>query len=162
MYCLPKHRRVLKVMFGPHDWVCLFWAAYSKRRLKTDSSEGIDRGLGAGTSVDYLYKLLRNNKRSCLLLAWALPLRVRYGYRLTWRSDTWRTDRCVGEIRSPDIKPATEDDVRRNAPGLRVWETAQRLLFKYADIYKTKTFTLSKLCVTVQFSSVQKCLFIVG
>ena len=39
------------------------------------------------------------------------------GYRPRWRSDTWRTDRGVAEVRSPGIRPATEDDIRHNAPG---------------------------------------------
>ena len=40
---------------------------------------------------------------------------IRIGYRLRWRSDTWRTDRRVAEERSPGIRPAT-DDIRHNAP----------------------------------------------
>ena len=50
------------------------------------------------------------------------------GYRLRWRSDIWRTDRPrgVAEVRSPDIRPATEDDIRHNAPGL--FETVDQLL----------------------------------
>ena len=48
------------------------------------------------------------------------------GYRLRWRSDIWRTDRGVAEVRSPDIRPATEDDIRHNAPGL--FETVDQLL----------------------------------
>ena len=48
------------------------------------------------------------------------------GYRPRWRSDTWRTDRGVAEVRSPGIRPATEDDIRHNAPGLL--ETVHRLL----------------------------------
>ena len=44
------------------------------------------------------------------------PLRI--GHRLRWRSDIWRTDRGVAEIRSPGIRPATDDDIRHNAPGL--------------------------------------------
>ena len=40
------------------------------------------------------------------------------GYRPRWRSDIWRTDRGVAEVRSPGIRPATEDDIRHNAPGL--------------------------------------------
>ena len=31
---------------------------------------------------------------------------------------TWRTNRGVAQVRSPDIRPATEDDIRHNAPGL--------------------------------------------
>ena len=48
------------------------------------------------------------------------------GYRPRWRSDIWRTDRGVAEVRSPDIRPATEDDIRHNAPGLL--ETVDQLL----------------------------------
>ena len=48
------------------------------------------------------------------------------GYRLRWRSDIWRTDRGVAEVRSPGIRPATEDDIRHNAPGLL--ETVDQLL----------------------------------
>ena len=48
------------------------------------------------------------------------------GYRLRWRSDTWRTDRGVAEVRSPGIRPATEHDIRHNAPGLL--ETVDQLL----------------------------------
>ena len=40
------------------------------------------------------------------------------GYCLRWRSDIWRTDRGVAEVRSPSIRPATDDDIRHNAPGL--------------------------------------------
>ena len=40
------------------------------------------------------------------------------GYRLRWWSDIWRTDRGIAEVRSPGIRPATEDDIRHNAPGL--------------------------------------------
>ena len=43
---------------------------------------------------------------------------LRIGYRPRWRSDIWRTDRGVAEVRSPGIRPATEDDIRHNAPGL--------------------------------------------
>ena len=48
------------------------------------------------------------------------------GYRLRWRSDIWRTDRGVAEVRSPGIRPATDDDIRHNAPGL--FETVDQLL----------------------------------
>ena len=48
------------------------------------------------------------------------------GYRLRWRSDSWRTDRGVAEVRSPGIRPATDDDIRHNAPGLL--ETVDQLL----------------------------------
>ena len=48
------------------------------------------------------------------------------GYRLRWRSDIWRTDRGVAEVRPPDIRPATDDDIRHNAPGLL--ETVDQLL----------------------------------
>ena len=51
---------------------------------------------------------------------------IRIGYRPRWRSDIWRTDRGVAEVRSPDIRPATEDDIRHNAPGLL--ETVDQLL----------------------------------
>ena len=51
---------------------------------------------------------------------------VRIGYRLRWRSDIWRTDRGVAEVRSPGIRPATDDDIRHNAPGLL--ETVDQLL----------------------------------
>ena len=51
---------------------------------------------------------------------------IRIGYRLRWRSDTWRTDRGVAEVRSPGIRPATDDDIRHNAPGLL--ETVDQLL----------------------------------
>ena len=51
---------------------------------------------------------------------------LRIGYRLRWRSDTWRTDRGVAEVRSPGIRPATEHDIRHNAPGLL--ETVDQLL----------------------------------
>ena len=44
--------------------------------------------------------------------------KIRIGYRLRWRSDIWRTDRGVAEVRSPGIRPATDDDIRHNAPGL--------------------------------------------
>ena len=54
------------------------------------------------------------------------------GYRPRWRSDIWRTDRGVAEVRSPGIRPATEDDIRHNAPGLE--ETVHRLYaLKYAE-----------------------------
>ena len=56
---------------------------------------------------------------------WGLcTLRIRY--RLRWRSDIWRTDRGVAEVRSPGIRPATEHDIRHNAPGLL--ETVDQLL----------------------------------
>ena len=48
------------------------------------------------------------------------------GYRLRWRYDIWRTDRGVAEVRSPGIKPATDDDIRHNAPGLL--DTVDQLL----------------------------------
>ena len=48
------------------------------------------------------------------------------GYRLRWRSDIWRTDRGVAEVRSPCIRPATDDDIRHDAPGL--FETVDQLL----------------------------------
>ena len=51
---------------------------------------------------------------------------LRKGYRLRWRSDIWRTDRGEAEVRSPGIRPATEHDIRHNAPGLL--ETADQLL----------------------------------
>ena len=51
---------------------------------------------------------------------------VGIGYRLRWRSDIWRTDRGVAEVRSPGIRPATDDDIRHNAPGLL--ETVDQLL----------------------------------
>ena len=51
---------------------------------------------------------------------------ISIGYRLRWRSDIWRTDRGVAEVRSPGIRPATEDDIRHNAPGLL--ETVDQLL----------------------------------
>ena len=51
-------------------------------------------------------------------LSWECFGLLRIGYRLRWRSDIWRTDRGVAEVRSPDIRPATEDDIRHNAPGL--------------------------------------------
>ena len=54
------------------------------------------------------------NKKKCI------------GYRLRWRSDTWRTDRGVAEVRSPGIRPATDDNIRHNAPGLL--ETVDQLL----------------------------------
>ena len=51
------------------------------------------------------------------------------GYRLRWRSDIWRTDRGVAEVRSPGIRPATGDDIRHNAPGLLLaLETVDQLL----------------------------------
>ena len=56
----------------------------------------------------------------------SLRSRLCIGYRLRWRSDIWRTDRGVAEVRSPDIRPATEDDIRHNAPGL--FETVDQLL----------------------------------
>ena len=43
---------------------------------------------------------------------------ISIGYPLRWRSDTWRTYRGVAEVRSPGIRPTTEDDTRHNAPGL--------------------------------------------
>ena len=48
------------------------------------------------------------------------------GCRPRWRSDIWRTDRGVAEVRSPGIRPATDDDIRHNAPGLL--ETVDQLL----------------------------------
>ena len=51
---------------------------------------------------------------------------IRIGYRLRWRSDIWRTDRGVAEVRSPGIRPATDDDIRHNVPGLL--ETVDQLL----------------------------------
>ena len=51
---------------------------------------------------------------------------IRIGYRLRWRSDIWRTDRGVADVRSPGIRPATDDDIRHNAPGLL--ETIDQLL----------------------------------
>ena len=51
---------------------------------------------------------------------------IRIGYRPRWRSDIWRTDRGVAEVRSPGIRPATDDDIRHNAPGLL--ETVDQLL----------------------------------
>ena len=59
---------------------------------------------------------------------------ISIGYRPRWRSDIWRTDRGVAEVRSPDIRPATEDDIRHDAPGLV--ETVHRLYaLKYAENY---------------------------
>ena len=55
-------------------------------------------------------------------ICWAFSI----GYRPRWWSDIWRTDRGVAEVRSPGIRPATEDDIRHNAPGLL--ETVHRLL----------------------------------
>ena len=51
---------------------------------------------------------------------------LRIGYRPRWRSDIWRTDRGVAEVRSPGIRPVTSDDIRHNAPGLL--ETVDQLL----------------------------------
>ena len=51
---------------------------------------------------------------------------LRIGYRLRWRSDIWRTDRGVAEVRSPGIRPATDDVIRHNAP--RLSETVDQLL----------------------------------
>ena len=41
-------------------------------------------------------------------------VKIRIGYRLRWRSDIWRTDRGAAEVRSPDIRPTTEDIIRHN------------------------------------------------
>ena len=53
------------------------------------------------------------------------------GYRLRWRSDIWRTDRGVAEVRSPCIRPATEDDIRHNAPGLVEETHLKTLVFRF-------------------------------
>ena len=77
------------------------------------------------------------------------------GYRRRWRSDIWRTDRGVAEVRSPGIRPATDDDIRHNAPGLL--ETVDQLLrTKVRRKLLRQTFTLSKLCVTTAQSKICK------
>ena len=53
------------------------------------------------------------------------------GYRPRWRSDIWRTDRGVAEVRSPGIRPATEDDIRHNAPGLVEETHLKTLVFRF-------------------------------
>ena len=53
------------------------------------------------------------------------------GYRLRWRSDIWRTDRGVAEVRSPGIRPATEDDIRHNAPALVEETHLKTLVFTF-------------------------------
>ena len=62
-----------------------------------------------------------------LILIGALSI----GYRLRWRSDIWRTDRGVAEVRSPDIRPATEYDIRHNAPGLVERTHLKTLVFRF-------------------------------
>ena len=37
------------------------------------------------------------------------------GYRLRCRSDIWSTNRGAAEVRTADIRPTTEDDIRHNA-----------------------------------------------
>ena len=67
--------------------------------------------------------------KTCSQKSRSIPFSIQplcIGYRLRWRSDIWRTDRGVAEVRSPDIRPATEDDIRHNAPGL--FETVDQLL----------------------------------
>ena len=83
---------------------------------------------------------------------------LRIGYRLRWRSDIWRTDRGVAEVRSPGIRPATDDDIRHNAPGLL--ETVDQLLRtkvrrKLLNQDKPSRFS-SKLCVTTAQSKICK------
>ena len=56
---------------------------------------------------------------------------VGIGYRPRWRSDIWRTDRGVAEVRSPDIRPATEDDIRHNAPELVEENHLKTLVFRF-------------------------------
>ena len=83
------------------------------------------------------------------------PLSI--GYRLRWRSDIWRTDRGVAEVRSPGIRPATDDDIRHNAPGLL--ETVDQLLrtkVRRKLLNQRQTFTLSKLCVKTAQSKICK------
>ena len=53
------------------------------------------------------------------------------GYRPRWRSDIWRTDRGVAEVRSPGIRPATEDDIRHNAPGLVEETHLKTVVFRF-------------------------------
>ena len=79
--------------------------------------------------TDYQYltqKPLRSSKLEDRVSEEGRDLNWTSGYRLRWRSDIWRTDRGVAEVRSPDIRPATEDDIRHNAPGL--FETVDQLL----------------------------------
>ena len=66
------------------------------------------------------------NVKRHYLPVWQPKIPLRIGYRLRWRSDIWRTDRGVAEVRSPDIRPATDDEIRHNAPGLL--ETVDQLL----------------------------------
>ena len=51
---------------------------------------------------------------------------ISIGYRLRWRFDIWRTDRGVAKVRSPGIRPATDDDIQHDAP--RLLETVDQLL----------------------------------
>ena len=69
-------------------------------------------------------------------------LTVCIGYRLRWRSDTWRTDRGVAEVRSPGIRPATDDDIRHNAPGL--FETVGQLFFNLRTKVRRKLLNQDK------------------
>ena len=75
------------------------------------------------------------------LLSWKTTCKCTLciGYRLRWRSDTWRTDRGVAEVRSPGIRPATDDDIRHNAPGL-----LKRLTSFYALKYAKKLLNQDK------------------
>ena len=73
----------------------------------------------------------RGDHNEVMWLSWQMYCRpvwttIRIGYRLRWRSDIWRTDRGVAEVHSPGIRPATDDDIRHNAPGLL--ETVDQLL----------------------------------
>ena len=58
---------------------------------------------------------------------------IRIGYRLRWRSDTWRTDRG-GAVRSPGIRPAMPPTkctltIRNGSPALRT-KVRRKLLTK--------------------------------
>ena len=72
---------------------------------------------------------------------------IRIGYCLRWRSDIWRMDRGVSEVRSPGIRPATEDDIRHNAPGLVEKTHLKTLVFRF---WVTQKITKPRQAVTLR------------
>ena len=88
------------------------------------SFSGVYAGLSIESSRMKSTPLLYSLPWDCTRFRSTWPLGI--GYRLRWRSDIWRTDRGVVEVRSPGIRPATDDDIRHNAPGLL--ETVDQLL----------------------------------
>ena len=86
------------------------------------------------------------------------------GYRPRWRSaDIWRTDRGEAEVRSPDIRPATEDDIRHNAPELVEENHLKTLVFRFwvtQEIAKPRqAVTLTGKTNTMSFSEPSDCMW---